>query len=537
MYLIGNTFTQLKPVIQFDRTSIQKDSSTVCILGDPPAQLAGIHSPGLINAWHAKLLQCLSKPVQTEQRKGHRRVHVLGTAIFDFSADGSLQLFIWDFDENDLITLTELPEHAVAVQGNPYQSIWMARYKLGALRALQQVHPGLQALCQAYVDWAHAELVTRCWTQEVQDAVRYHVAVELDCDADMLEVSSQIQLSAQPRLPLRADVYNNAIRHRADYLKLLVEAPQLIPLYALLAEELGYFDARKQEEVTARMRNLLLCKSLTPATWRLICREGLAWMAEHLAYFDFGERTSGSIATDLLVMAQAFGTARWVPPWLLQAILQIGGNPNHPNVDYPARLDDLFPLCARLGHVMAKADETTLALLKERANDIFDWASRNLAQVPKRTLRRANVQWLVRQVDLEAMKKSLKHQGAKPWHVPYRLDLQKHGLSAVVLDSPMAVWQEGQTMHHCADKLIDVCARGRLLMVSLRSEQHPHPEATVAYDMTGDQVQLKFISGLANRLVKPEIRSLAEACCRQLQEQRHGRRVKADLAKSMRLAA
>ena len=118
MHQIGNSFTRLEPAIDFSGVALQDDPTTPCVLGDPPARLAAVHSPALANAWHAKLILCLAEPTQTEQRKGHRRVQDLGSAVFDFASDGTVQTYLWKFNENDLPALVS-PELRDSLMGKP----------------------------------------------------------------------------------------------------------------------------------------------------------------------------------------------------------------------------------------------------------------------------------------------------------------------------------------------------------------------------------------------------------------------------------
>jgi hypothetical protein len=74
-------------------------------------------------------------------------------------------------------------------------------------------------------------------------------------------------------------------------------------------------------------------------------------------------------------------------------------------------------------------------------------------------------------------------------------------------------------MHHCADNYIERCGRGDLVMVSLRRTDGHHALATVAFDVSGDEVTQKVISGFANALVAPEVHLMAKECMAQLQKQ------------------
>jgi hypothetical protein len=537
MHQIGNTFTRLAPGIEFlnctDPSNSAAPSSAAssgdptadtsaqiaCVLGEPRKKFAAVHSSAIVNAWYDKLQASLTEPVQLEQRKGHRRVGVLGTAIFDFASDSLLTVYTWDFDENDRVMLAELLAHTVAIQGTPYQALWMDRYKLGALRAIQQRHPGQVALCRAYVAWAQTELAARLWTSEVQERVRYQIAIALDLDMWAVALANQIQLTSLPKHPMRALGYNHAIRFRQGFETLQQEAPQLIALYALMAQEIG--DGAGSYQVTEMMPAVLKSYGVMPASWRLLCRAGTDWLKEFLAYYDFERDTPVGITADILVITQAFGTDQLVPPWLLHAFMQLGGNPNAPRSNYTKRLDDMFALCKRLGQLAAQADEASLAVLKARALEIWAWASDHFEHLPEGYARRATLQGLIRKVDEQQRVDALRRQGEKGWQVPYQLNLNAQEAQAVILDSPLAIWQEGKDMRHCADKFIRACGLGGLVMVSLRPPQGNRSLATVTFDVRKRQVALHKISGFANSLVGPEVLQMAHECQRQLQQQRN----------------
>ena len=556
MHQIAHTFTRLLPAIEFADSVLAPQPDKVCVLGVPPAVFAPVHSPSLINTWYDKLQAALRAPLEVEQRQGHRRVQVLGTAIFDFAANGMLQVYVWDFDENDRIKLTELPGRAAVVQSVPYQALWMERFTLGATRALVQRHPGEDELCRSYVGWIQAKFLSRCWDQETQDRVRYQIAVELDVGLYMNALLDHVPASEAP-LPLRADFYNQAVQFGVDCQKLEQEAPQLLPLYRLMAGDLTSIDAGLELEPTARMQRWLAKRGLLPATWRLLCHVGTQWITEFMSYFDLERQSQAVSALEVLLLAQAFGAQQLVPSWLLQALIQLGGNPNAPQQGYVQRLDDLFPLCARLGHLVVQADVGTLAWMQEQALHLFSWASRYLETMPCGYTRRATFRGLIRKVDAQQKLDVMRLSGSEPWRTGYKINLAKlsklsnlakpcnpagsvnpanpltpdgHEVQAVILDSPLAIWTEGRDMRHCADNYIDRCARGDWIMVSLRSSSSSRSLATVAFEVRTPAVKQVRISGFANGLVSPEVRALALECQRQLQSQR--RRGKGKLFKA-----
>lgn len=280
--------------------------------------------------------------------------------------------------------------------------------------------------------------------------------------------------------------------------------------------------------IDSSLKTYLLARGIQPATWRLLCRTGLQWIPEFTVYYHHRSkrRIHPTVLVDLVTIAQAFGSQRLVPTWLLHAFLQIGGNPNAPSATYTHRLNDLFPVCRRLGVLLEHANTESVVVLQDRAAEIFLWASRHACHIAPGTLRKASLQWFIRRVDALAEQERLQLQGSASWNTPYQLDRiftltvgRAEAIHAVILNTPLAVWEEGQTMRHCAKNYIDRSAKGRILMVSLRSSDKQTPWATVAYDLTESQLQIKALSGFANRLVDRSIVDVAKVFMGDLQLQ------------------
>jgi hypothetical protein len=301
---------------------------------------------------------------------------------------------------------------------------------------------------------------------------------------------------------------------------LLLEAPMLIPLYALLADAMDSLEPLADSALTFRMKRFVVAKGIRPAMWRLLCKEGTPWLTQALEYYSIDRADDHEIAIDLLRIVQAFGTRKSVPWWLLQAILQLGGNPNSPQVNFCARLGDLLPFCTRLGHLLAHSTAETIGLLQQHVLEIFGWASDHLERMPLDYCRRVSVKGLICKVEEQQVADAKQRQSQKPWKIPYRLALQASDVQAVILDSPWAVWNEGKQMRHCADKYVRQCARLDWLMVSLRSSTSSRPLATIAFEVRGMTVTQRRISGFANSLVSPLALEISRECCWQLQRQR-----------------
>jgi len=508
MYQINQSFTRMEPQIDFSNVMLNQSNQGSGVLGHPPEHLLPIHCPALINAWHERLLQALANPTQVETRKGHRRVQVLGSAIFDFDEYARVHAWHWTFNEIDLPELTQFADHTVAAADVPYRAFWMDSYRLGALRCLQANHPGKSRLCQDFVDWANDALIRLCWTEEVQTRVRAKITEVLALDIQVLAVAKKLRLVQ----PIRLADYNHAL---ARQLILAREAPQLIPLYALLAEHMPFGDG-----ASADMKVFLHQRGLGAAVWRLLCRVGTQWINEFLPYFDQKRQSLADCAIEILQMATFFGTQGLPPSEMLHALIQLGGNPNGPSVNFVKRVDDQMALCKRLGVLMARADATTMDEIKAQAMTIFQWGGDHAESVPDTVMRRLTLSGILRRVQAQNLLDQKRHESGPAWSVPYRLTFDDANISAVILNSALAVWQEGQLMRHCADKFVNFCAKGDLLMVSLRHAEHRHPLATVSFQMNRERVQVHKFSGFANRRITDETYELIQDCCRQLQRQR-----------------
>ena len=516
MYQIGQSFTRLEPQNDFSNVALNqgtqgqqvtRGANGDSVLGNPPKHFLPVHCPALIDAWHARLLHALANPTQVETRKGHRRVQVLGGAIFDFDENAHVHAWQWTFNEHDLPELARFPNHTVAAVGVPFLTHWMDCYKLGALRTLSANHPGQSKLCQDYVDWATHEFIDLCWTDKVQVAARAKIAEVLALEPQVLAVAEKACFT----WPVRLTHYNRALARQQT---LACEAPQLLPLYQLLASSLTL-----GEDPSADMKRFLHLLGLGAAVWRLLHHAGTQWMLEFLPYFDQARQPLDECAVEIIRMAVAFGTKSLPPNEVLHALIQMGGNPNGPSINFVKRVDDQFAFCKRLGAIMARADEATMDEIKARAMEIFQWSADHAESIPESVMRRLTLKGILRRVQAQALLDQKRHESGPAWSVPYRLSFDDANVSAVILNSSLAIWQEGQLMRHCASIYANKCATGQLVMVSLRHSEHRHPLATVSFWMTTYRVQVHKFSGFANRRISDEAFTLIQDCRQQLQRQ------------------
>jgi hypothetical protein len=292
------------------------------------------------------------------------------------------------------------------------------------------------------------------------------------------------------------------------------ESPHFIALYALLSDDLY-----RHMELTASMKYALRERGLGAAVWRLLDRVGTQWIHEFLPYFNQERQSLADCALEIIQMATAFGTQNLPPMEVLHALIQLAGNPNGPSSNFVKRVDDQFVFCKRLGAIMARADETTMEVIKTQAMAIFQWSSDHSESISGAVMRRLTLKGILRRVQAQALLDQKRHESGLAWSVPYQLKFDDANISAVILNSALAIWQEGQLMHHCAAMYASRCQRGELVMVSLRDARHRHPLATVSFLMNPQRVQLHKFSGFANRRISDTTFELIQDCRRQLQRQ------------------
>jgi len=511
MYVINHSFTKLAPAIDFSNVDIDTQPGW-CVLGTPPQHFASVHSASLVNAWYERVSAALAQPVQREVRNGHVRIQVLGTAIFDFDPDGTVELWCWSQEESHHTQLEQLPANQVVVIGSPYQDRWLDFFANGALLRLMDRHADL-GLVVDYVEWIKQRISTICWGQEVQDQVRESVAQALPFDPEVLMLAQEMAQAGGWSSPLRLSHYNLILQDRDNAREVHSRFAQMIPLYAMLVSQ-----DTVQRPWSQVMRQLLIRRHVCAAMWRLLQREGTQWMTGFLEFYP-ADANRTNVAIELLLMVQAFGTQTLVPAPLLFALMQLGGNPNRRSVSYVYKSDDLYGLCARLGAMLASAYESRRAQIISNAGAIFEWASDHWGKLSERSKRQITWRGLKQRIRFQNERERRGLKDAQSWQVPYTLTLPNPQVQVVVLGSALAIWEEGKLMHHCADKYIADCASGKLLMVSLRQAGRHHPLATATFRLDPGAVSVDNYSGFANHAVTEEVRQWLDLCCRQVQTQ------------------
>lgn len=286
--------------------------------------------------------------------------------------------------------------------------------------------------------------------------------------------------------------------------RLLSETPQLVTLHNLLDQRLP-----AEGERTEVMRRHLLNHAVRPAMWRLLHQVGSDWMAQLRPHYLRERERRPVVAVDMLLIAQSFGTQALAPLWLLKAFLSLYGNPNRPRAAYHPHLSDLYGLNASLGRWAQ--NERLAPLLQTHVHELLCWANGQWAKGQGHNLQRLTLPGLLRLVAEHQARELVSVQSASPWPMPQGVELEclLPGHGAVLMQTALDLWEEGQVMRHCAARFIDGCTRGEYFVVSIRPKTGGRPLATVGLLRDRGLVYYDQVTGFANTPVSAKVREEA----------------------------
>lgn len=540
---IGAGTTKLPTSIQFDPVMLAPpEPSLHGPLGLPPQHLRDVHWPALIEACVARIRAALAQPTRIHRAGAIRRIGLLGALIYERLPDGQYRLYEWcpgevipDPDGGHhvgLPWLLRVPNGKVVIDGAPYQALWLTCYADGLRQALQLQWPEHPQI-DPYVDWVMLRLEQKLWTESTQQRVRQNVARALGLNGRILRRARR-WLAHDDGSPIRIADYNTVLWRRQHWPRLQAESPQWLPLLAQLWRHLP-----TEGEPLANLKALLLNNGVSPAMWRLLHREGTGWIWQLRNYYTKESQHSRRAALELVLKAQKFGTRQLVPLWMLQALMNLDGNPNRPARSYLKNPEDPIdaPMAARLGHWAAdmalSGDAPGLQRLQGQCHLLLDWAMAHPQVVTSRVLRQVTLPGLWTKARQWHQRELAKARQQAPWRLPFDLKAIRHDdLEVLALTSALQILEESQAMRHCADSYVERCARGRYVLLSVRRKDTGKRVATVGVKPAECGLELHQVAGFANALVPPEIRALAEQAVQCMQAQAGRPQVKRSRAAS-----
>lgn len=527
---IDRRTTGLLPSTCLDGTMLAPPRGLRCKLGTPPQELRSVHWPALVDECVRRVISALVNPAVVEIDGRYRRVGLLGTTVFECLPDGQWRAYDWlpEKLKDDLggprstgaPVLNRLADATVVAEGVPWQALWLQRYGFGLRHALVQQW-GERYEINPYVDWMLQRIGQGLWIDAVQQRVRSHIARALNLDPVLLRRARR-RFWRTDGTPLRLRDYNLVLWQRTQWPHLQAEVPQFLPLLAQVWRQLP-----TPGEPVANLRALQRDWGIGPAFWRLLHREGTAWMRPLLRYYTPEARRDGVAALDLLRVAQHLGTRRLPPLWLLVEVLNLGGNPNRPKPRYEPSLDtpERSGLLGKLGHwveqAQLRADPQALQQLSERMYLMLQWAWVHPDYVASRAMRQVTPVGLWRRALAWDNAQRVQAEDEARW--PKAFDprsIRSQDFRCVPLNSALAIWEESRHMRHCADAFTDRRRRGEYYLVSVRSKESGERVATIGIHWDADKLAVHQVAGFANARVAPQIHDLASLVASSMDLQR-----------------
>lgn len=485
----------------FDPTDSISDSEALpaCVIADPPRAWRALHDPRFVDRWLRRICRHIAHPVEVEWIGGERHVQVLGQIVLRFAHDGTIAPYLWNVRDEPICEAVD-PD-LINLAGMPHGWLWLDRFRDAFVRELTLRLGQRDRRTAAYAAWVFRNIRARLRRGESVTRMRRRVAEVLALDADALAVARRIGLESNPNVSVRMSAYNEVVAHRADYDKLTRECPGLVPLYAVLRDVLP-----PTGEPTARLRRHLIDAGLSPATWRVI-HHGNGRLLRLLP--EFYRRPGPDAAEDLMRIVDLLAPSTQPPLWFVRTLLYYFGN-------FGQRLDSYYhalrPLASSLRRLMAvteRAESPEIGRIREGLYAVVTWLNEDQAAVSHPHACKASWRWFEREA--EAWEESggyfARHDPSR-WAAPFD-QIELDGMAVVALQTPLALWEEGRAMRHCAPQLEILCRAGGTLLFSIRRPGRARPVATMRADFDGIW-RLTQVAACANTVAPPAAQRIAQ---------------------------
>jgi hypothetical protein len=463
----------------------------------PPSELRHLHHPAFAQDLWKRLLHRVANPVEIDRSLGVRRVQVLGTAVFEFGPDGRIATSLWRCAFGAAPQRVPVDPNRVTIEGVPFRWHWLddlvfEGFVTEYLDAFgHDDRPGLDA----YASWLFVRLRRALVRYADLRTMRRRIREALAIDPWVLAVARR---AAPPGPPVRAGTVNRVIAHREAVEKLDREAPNLVPLYLTLARDDW---TRDPAEPTQRLQSYLASLGYSPRLWRALTKAKGRLLRDFLVFYRGDPREA---TLDLLRVLDLLG-ARSIPPrWFLWTLMQQHGSPGSPPRAYFSRVDDLRAAWRRLAHLVEMERDGEQREWQEGTfHLIASWLASGEKPVGPEVHRRLDWEGYLRRArEWQAWRRArMIHRAA--WATPFHR-MYVGALEVVALSSAFELWKEAWSMHHCADKFADRCAKEGLLIASIRKAGRQRPLATAALRRVGSTWSLEAITGFANALAPEE---------------------------------
>ena len=465
--LFGCDLTPSTSIQEFTRPlGLQRD----LVSWRPAADLQRLHVEHLVQSFWLRLIDAIRCPVA---RLDDGSVVVLGCAMFQKDADGALAVKLWRHRDGRL-RWDDCPDRDVVLEGVPAGWAWLDLLRRAAMTEVAE-HLRSMDYCprpedlQRYGEALFSHLRRKLVRRVDLRLMRQEVAAALGLDPDAARIARRLMNVFSDNGRARLSYYNIVRRHRCAFLALERELPQLLPLYGALVER---EDFPTHQWPAQALCQFLASQGVGKPAWRLLrtCSPRLLVPVRHFYWGD-----AGTAMLDYLNIVWMLQPQREPPTRFMWRLLSRAANPEY---RFQRHLRQFLRNAEPLGH-SARAFMTHPDASESDLADVLEWIEAEQPALDSQQ-RAAGWPWLVKRARqwLELRQKEIDAQ-TTTWPVPF----EEWTVSEFVvrpLRSVRDLWAEARAMHHCADLFVDRCARGTVLLVSLRHKATPHRRVATA---------------------------------------------------------
>lgn len=489
-------------------------TSSETSVGSPPKTLQRFHHSAEVHQLWLQLMQAIRLPVSRSVVAGVVQVRVIGGMVFSVHDDGRISASRWHWDGRESPRLVEVNPAEISLFSVPTGWRWLENL-IDAF--------GRHMAGRLGIDFAEVAPYAQWLLVRFQRLIRHHcdlremrrrVQAALALDPFVLRIAHQLRRSIEP-LPLACiDTYNHVLAYRAAYQRLASEAPSLIPLYAVFAADAG-FDPNGQPAQQLKLH--LSRRGIQPKAWRMLCASNGRLIKDA---FEFYCGATAPAIQDFLHVLQLLGFAKQPPAWFVRELMSLFGMHEQRHFDYlPSFVDYATPL-RRIALLLERAADDKVAAMRPDMHAVLSWVvdSPEVYGITRATFRRASWNWFAmkgRQWRERARLTALARQDSWPVSLP---PYSVGPLQAVVLGSALALWEEGEMMHHCAATYEADCRTGKTAVLSLRRPGEKRPVATVLAVRKWQRYELKQAAGPVNHPLPLATKRLAEKAVAELNQ-------------------
>lgn len=500
------------------------ESGEACVLDRIPPEYRDVHQPALVNELDRRLAHLVRDPVQTRTLTPQcRLVSVMGSVVYAIGPDGRTVANAWSTDPSrqggDIwLALRPCCDCDTPIVDLPARDDWLWPFKQGFIDALRLGSNGLIDYCDrggptnCYAHWVIERLRRRHWKPAIRRATRSRIAAAMALEPSVIEIAQRIRLKNFGGGRVSVEAHNHVIEHRADYLKLERENPQLMALYALLHRDLG-----RQGEPAERIKARVIAHGISPAMWRWIHHYGTAWLP---ALFHRQKHMPVQETLDYVHAVQRFGWTQRAPRDVVDAFIGRLGDAGIDSDTEHRRMGRVEPAMRAVVRWWENGSDKDRALLKTDLFDFMFWLAREgRKSLTPRQWEQLTLKGMFRRMYLTQERGLVESFGKTAWEPRFHLPAEVSGYAVVQLTSALQIWDEGQAMHHCVARHAAACVTGEMEIISLRHAQTGRRVATLGFKVEGPSVTTVEAASFANAKAPEPLLALAQSLAGEMTRQ------------------